>query len=76
MSGSTQRGRAIAGRKRISGFSGGKKKSQTRISTTTYNHLTSINSVIDNREDDGNVLIARELLDALLPKICWGILTP
>jgi hypothetical protein len=52
-----------------------KKTLKTRISTTTQNHLTSINSVIDHR-DDGNVLITRELSDALLTKICWGILTP
>jgi hypothetical protein len=37
-------------------------------------HLTSINAEIDHR-NDGNVLIARELSDALLAKICWGILT-
>ena len=52
-----------------------KKSLRTRISTTTYNHLTSINSVIDHC-NDGNVLIAWELLDALPAKICWGILTP
>ena len=37
--------------------------------------LTSINSEIDCR-NNGNVLIARDLLDALQAKICWGILTP
>ena len=42
---------------------------------TDHNHLTSINSKIDRRYD-GNVLIARELSDALPAKICWGILTP
>ena len=59
----------------ISNYLAEKKTLKTRISTTTQNHLTSINSVIDHR-DDGNVLITRELSDALLTKICWGILTP
>jgi len=40
-----------------------------------HHNLSSVNSVIDHR-DDGNVLIALELSDALLTKICWGILTP
>ena len=34
---------------------GGKKSLRTRISTTTYTHLTSINVDIE-RPDDGNVL--------------------
>jgi len=53
----------------------GKKVSEQEFRRPHHNHLTSINSVIDHR-DDGNVLIARELLDALLTKISWGILTP
>ena len=58
------------------GLFGGKKSLRTtRISTTTHNHLTSIHAEIDCH-DDGNVLIARELSNALLAKICWGILTP
>ncbi len=43
------------------------------IITTIY--LPSINAEIDRR-DDGDVRIARELSDALLAKICWGILIP
>ena len=46
---------------------GRKKSLKTRISTTTQKHLTSIYSVIDHR-DNGNVLIAWELSDALLTK--------
>ena len=37
-------------------------------------YYTSINSEIDRR-DDGNVLIAQDLSDALQAKIFWGILT-
>ena len=37
-------------------------------------YYTSINSEIDRR-DDGNVLIAQDLSDALRAKIFWGILT-
>jgi hypothetical protein len=51
-----------------------KKSLRTRILITTQNNLTSINSEID-RHNNGNVLIARELLDTLPAKICWGILT-
>ena len=54
---------------------GGKKVSEQEFRQPHHNHLTSINSEIDRR-DDGNVLIARELLDALLAKIRWGLLTP
>ena len=56
------------------GLFGGKKKSpQNKNFENHPNHLTSINS---NHHDDGNVLAAQELLDALLAKIRWGILTP
>ena len=54
---------------------GGEKTSQNKNFDNHTEPLTSINSVIDHR-DDGNVLIARVLSDALLTKICWGILTP
>jgi hypothetical protein len=39
------------------------------------NHLTSNNVDIEHR-DDGNVLIAQEILDALQAKIIWGLLPP
>ena len=53
----------------------GKKVSEQEFRRPHHNHLTSINAEIDRR-DDGNVLVARELSDALLAKIGWGILTP
>jgi hypothetical protein len=53
----------------------GKKVSEQEFRRPHHNHLTSIKSEIDHR-DDGNVLIARELSDALLAKIRWGLLTP
>jgi hypothetical protein len=56
-------------------FGGGKKVSEQEFGRPHQHHLTSINAEIDLR-DNGNVLIARELSDALLAKICWGILTP
>jgi len=56
-------------------FGGKKKMSQNKNFDDHPNHLTSINSEIDRR-DDGNVLVARELSDALQAKIRWGILTP
>ncbi len=56
-------------------LAGGGEVSEQEFRRPHHNHLTSIYSVIDHR-DDGNVLIARELRDALLTKICWGILTP
>ncbi len=59
----------------ISGFSGGEKVSEQEFGRPHHNHLTSINVKIEH-PDDGNVLIARELSDALPAKICWGILTP
>ena len=40
-----------------------------------YNHLTSINWEIMCC-NDGNVPIARKLLDALQAKIAWDLLTP
>ena len=43
---------------------GGKKSLEQEFRQPHQNHLTSINSIIDRR-DDGNVLIAQELLDAL-----------
>ncbi len=52
-----------------------KKVSEQEFRRPHHNHLTSINAEIDRR-DDRNVLNARELSDALLTKICWGILTP
>jgi hypothetical protein len=52
-----------------------KKGSEQEFRQPHHNHLTSINAEID-RSDDGNVLIAQELLDALLAKIRWGLLTP
>jgi len=52
-----------------------KKVSQNKNFDDHPNHLTSIYSEIDRR-DDGNVLVAQELSDALLAKIRWGILTP
>jgi hypothetical protein len=59
------------------GLFGGEKKSQNKNfdNHTPHNHLTSIKPEIDHR-DDGDVLIARELSDALLAKIRWGLLTP
>ena len=60
------------------GLFGRKKKSpQNKNFDDHPNHyfLNGINSEID-RLDDGNVLVARELSDALLAKIRWGILTP
>ena len=58
------------------GLFGGKKKvSEQEFRRPHHNHLTSINAEIDHRVD-GNVLVARELTNALLTKICWGILTP
>ncbi len=58
------------------GLFGGKKKvSEQEIRQPHHNHLTSINAEID-RCNDGNVLVARELSDALRAKIRWGILTP
>ena len=54
---------------------GGKKKVRQEFRRPHHNHLTSINSEIDRR-DDGNVLVAQELSDALRAKIRWGILTP
>ena len=60
----------------ISYYLAGKKKvSEQEFRRPHHNHLTSINSEIDRR-DDGNVLVARELSDALRAKIRWGILTP
>ncbi len=56
-------------------FGGKKKMSHNKNFDDHPNHLTSINSEIDRR-DDGNVLVAQELSDALLAKIRWGILTP
>ena len=53
----------------------GKKVSEQEFRGPQQNHLTSINYEIDRRDDE-NVLIARELLDALGANICWGILTP
>ena len=53
----------------------GKKVSEQEFRRPHHNHLTSINAEIDRR-DDGNVLVARELSDALRAKIRWGILTP
>jgi hypothetical protein len=52
------------------GLFGGGKSLTPRISATTTSEPfnSSINSEID-RHDDGNVLIARKLLDALLTKI-------
>ena len=52
-----------------------KKGSEQEFRQPHHNHLTSINAEIDRR-DDGNVLIAQELSDALLAKIRWGLLTP
>mgnify|MGYP006197039347 CR=1 FL=1 len=52
-----------------------KKVSEQEFRRPHHNHLTSINAEIDHRVD-GNVLVARELTNALLTKICWGILTP
>jgi hypothetical protein len=59
----------------ISDFLADKKVSEQEFRLPHQNHLTSINYEIDRR-DDGHVLIARELSDALRAKICWGILTP
>ena len=56
-------------------FGGKTKMSHNKNFNDHPNHLTSINSKIDHR-DDGNVLVAQELLDALLAKIRWGIMTP
>jgi len=42
----------------------GEKVTEQEFRQPHQNHLTSINSIIDRR-DDGNVLIAQELLDAL-----------
>ena len=57
------------------GLFGGKKSLRTRISTTTSQpFLTSINSEIDRR-NDGNVLIARQILGNQRAKIRWGLLT-
>jgi len=56
-------------------FGGEKKSPQNKNFDDHPNHLTSIYSDIDHR-DDRNVLVARELSDALLAKIRWGILTP
>jgi hypothetical protein len=39
------------------------------------NHFNSINVDIERR-DDGNVLIAQEISDALQAKISWGLLPP
>jgi hypothetical protein len=52
-----------------------KKISEQEFRQPHQHHLASINAKIDRR-GDGNVLIARELSDALQAKICWGILTP
>ena len=52
-----------------------KKNSKQEFRRPPQNHLTSINSEIDRR-NNGNVLIAQELSEALQAKICWGILTP
>jgi hypothetical protein len=58
------------------GLFGGEKKSQNKnFDDHIQPFLTSINSEIDRR-DDGNVLVARELSDALRAKIRWGIMTP
>ena len=51
------------------GLFGGKKKSPQNKNFD--NHHSEI-----NHRDDGNVLVAQELSDALLAKIRWGILTP
>ncbi len=57
-------------------FLAGKKSLQNKNFddhiTTTY---LVLNAEIDRRID-GNVLVARELSDALRAKIRWGILTP
>jgi len=58
----------------ISDYFVGKKVSEQEFRHHIRN-LTSNNSEIDRR-DDGYVLIAQELLDALRAKIFWGILTP
>jgi hypothetical protein len=39
------------------------------------NHLTSINVNLEPH-NDGNILIAQELSDALQAKISWDLLTP
>jgi len=52
---------------------GRKKRLRTKISVTTSQPF---NYAEIDRPDDGNALIVRELSDALLAKICWGILTP
>ena len=59
----------------ISDYLAGKKVSEQEFRQPHHNHLTSINSEID-RPNDGNVLVAQELSDALQAKIRWGILTP
>jgi hypothetical protein len=58
----------LRGSSRTGLFSGGKKVSEQEFRQPHHNHLTSINAEIDRR-DDGNVLVARELLDALRAKI-------
>ncbi len=55
---------------------GGKKKvSEQEFQRPHHNHLTSLNSEIDP-PDDGNVLIARLISDALRTKIAGALLTP
>ena len=56
-------------------FLAGEKVPQQRFLQPHHNHLTSINCKIV-RCDDGNVLIAQELLDVLGAKISWGLLMP
>ena len=50
-------------------FLAGKKVSEQEFQQPHHNHLTSINVDIEH-PDDGNVLIAQELSDALPAKIC------
>jgi hypothetical protein len=58
------------------GLFGGRQKIKKKTSRQQkLNHLTSINVNIKHC-NDGNVLIAQEISDALQAKISWGLLTP
>jgi hypothetical protein len=52
-----------------------KKVTEQEFRRPHHNHLTSINVDIEH-PDDGNVLIARQILGNQQAKIRWGLLTP
>jgi hypothetical protein len=54
---------------------GDKKSTKKTSHQQKLNHLTSSDVNIEHR-DDGNVLIAQEIFDALGARISWGLLTP